>query len=1260
MSFKFRWICDLLQEVEENRVNKIASRSRAYDPDRKVIEQWFRRHDTRIPRKGPDAVAFLSSLFPQKRVDRVYEMQEANVSTTFGRCLQLSTTRKEQLNRWRTMGVRDVASCIELVMHETEFPDPPPGFEVTLEEIDYVLEQIAAGAKYSSPEVRDKKEHNIDPKKILGSIIRRLKGWQAKWLARIILKDFRTVTLDERFAMLQYHFLLPELLRIQNSFPSVVARLEEIEGLRIPHRCLKEDLQKFRDKAAAQLAPTIGLYIRRPVYEKARSVKHCCDLAASRRVSLERKYDGEYCQIHINTLFDKPLKNPTIQIFSKSGKDSTKDRERLRDALKRGLRLWQQDCKIKERCILEGELLVFNDRKRDIQPFDKIRKHVPRSGRYLGTALDSPNYDEEHLMIMFYDILLWDEKICIYEPHNVRRSLLHQLITIIPGHAEIGTRQTINFNSGKAAKQLRDAFAKSITDRWEGFVLKGCDDPYYPALKSVERFPRPIKLKKDYIAGLGDIVDFVVIGGRYDAKDVDAIRDYFPGRIWWTSFYITCLDNKDAHIKYGQKPKFKVIGLVGKHNVTKEDFIALNQLGDFERVDLPSKEISEHFDVDEGPFSVRPMASLFKKPFVLEMTGSGFEKPQNANFWSLRFPRSSRLHLDRSFEDATTFQELQILADAAGKVADHESQSDKNWIEKLEIAERRKAYLVDKSQSSSPGKSAQTTPLSLGSVVTRPNTWAESSSPSPMVRMDSSEMRKDEFRRPGGYVETTSPTVRRLPPKTLSKKRKDSPFESTLPTKRIRASPPILKRSRIAPTAEIIDTMTSVGGAPLQEIDNLAICRQKKWSSSSVSLVPAEKNRLDLKSTLSQSKFQPLGGEASTARDQTEEKLIKTRADSNSVIVKVSACRSISGAALGHGQVQENQKNQANVSSVSRGSPEPIPTPPIFSAEDRTSLPDKTETSNLQTIPFQPQTPPPTNPISTRTSSIYVDFNPPLAIQPHPSIPFSIAPPLAELPSNRGFHNLLKSSHLSFTYSRSHFLDSICGTSPATSDHIDNPKVTAIALVRAAIPQDVAKMIKHLQHELEEKRESGHLNCATGQVLFLDWTILRAWPSFCGMVDAETMRRSIKLCFAGRVVWGWKEEQPQPQLRSSKTGMKTRKRRKLENGRKALHTESEYEGTAYDPLQRRYITSSSSSPPPHLARGRDKITAVNATTVSKEGKMLHEAMTRDAEEKGQAAESTERRKRRREGEDAYEGRDMCTKKRRFFRDLDELDGDLSS
>jgi len=97
-----------------------------------------------------------------------------------------------------------------------------------------------------------------------------------------------------------------------------------------------------------------------------------------------------------------------------------------------------------------------------------------------------------------------DDVVCVKEPHDKRRQCLYSLVEPSPGRAEIGRREEIDFAAAQAAEFLEQAFARPLAPRWKGLRLKGYNDPYYCFSTNC----RPLKLKKDYILGLGDTVDF--------------------------------------------------------------------------------------------------------------------------------------------------------------------------------------------------------------------------------------------------------------------------------------------------------------------------------------------------------------------------------------------------------------------------------------------------------------------------------------------------------------------------------------------------------------------------------------------------------------------------------------------------------------------------------------------------------------------------------------------------------------------------------
>ncbi len=130
--------------------------------------------------------------------------------------------------------------------------------------------------------------------------------------------------------MRQFHFLLPDLLSLQNSFEAAVNLLNEPTIRSMPFRVARDTNNISRKITATEVKPQIGVMISWPPHEKTRSIKHCCQLANLRRINVERKYNDEYYQIHI----DINKAGHRIKIFSKSGKDSTVDRIKLHPAVR--------------------------------------------------------------------------------------------------------------------------------------------------------------------------------------------------------------------------------------------------------------------------------------------------------------------------------------------------------------------------------------------------------------------------------------------------------------------------------------------------------------------------------------------------------------------------------------------------------------------------------------------------------------------------------------------------------------------------------------------------------------------------------------------------------------------------------------------------------------------------------------------------------------------------------------------------------------
>lgn len=732
MPFKFRHLCELLQALDDHSQPQPNGRRKGNVSQTSIIVSWFKKYQDQIPRHGESAVAFLSSLFPERRADRVYNVQEARLERVVGRSLALGTTRLTRLRSWKTDGGGDFAQMTQTVMGEAEFDRPKPEHEVTLDEIDKAFDCVAAWYQGSSPELRRRVQNPVAADQAFPPILRRLQSVEAKWLIRMFFKNYSPVILPEALVMHHHHLLLSNVLCFQNTFRAAIDFLDKLQSSQRHHGPQDRNYPlDLKAEAARYLKPQVGVMIQRPAYDKARSLQHCCNMAARKRMSIERKYDGEYCQVHVEL-----SKSNAIQIFSKSGKDSTQDRVRLLGVIETALKLKTKDCLVKKHCILEGELVIWHEKEKKIQAFDKIRKHVTRNGRFIGIEQDSPRDLAEKPMIIFYDLLVLDDIVCLHESLEQRRSRLRSLIRRQPGQADVGYREKINFASADAKALLRRAFVKAMSRGWEGFVLKGCGDPYF----SLDGSARCIKLKKDYLPGLGDVADLIVVGARKGVRD--GARSY-ANELRWNIFYLACLENAEGVRRFDQPPKFRIVGTVNpaRSTVSLDRARLFNQLGQFQEVPYSPNCADIQVILD---LKVEPPSVLFKQPFVVEALGSGFEKPQGVAYHTLRFPRISKIHDDRAWSETTSFDELQELAqESLSRLSKQEWPEEAAWLKRLLKAEPESPYVDEYS----PGGCSNKESRSCTNTNTETNTTTTSrpSERSPLlVRVDTQDLTFDQ------------------------------------------------------------------------------------------------------------------------------------------------------------------------------------------------------------------------------------------------------------------------------------------------------------------------------------------------------------------------------------------------------------------------------------------------------------------------------------------------------------------------------------
>ncbi|KAK5956428.1 hypothetical protein OHC33_003005 [Knufia fluminis] len=544
----FSDICDPLEQL--------SSFPSAYQTEA-ITKEWFGRHVDRL-QLSTESLALLSCVMPARRYDRVYGLGEKRIARIAAKAKEIGTSRQRELERMRKEENLDYATAVMKAVEECGAQNSSRA-SLTITELDHTLDQVAAWCDFSDVKLR-KRYPQLDRASLssqLTSMFQRMSSLEVKWVMRLLLKDLTPAIVPQELMVELVHPSLPSVLSMLDSFPEALSHLQERDSTWLGQ--------------TRPMVPQAGTRVSLPLFKKARSIKHGHSLMRGQEVSVERKYDGEYCQVHLWQ--DSNSRKPVIQLFSKSGRDSTRDRDPILPTIRKYFGAGRSADRVQKHCILVGELVVWNDVDRKIMPFYKIRRHVTRAGRRLGCQRDSSTDPDEHLMIVFHDILLWDDHICIYETYRQRRQHLQKLVQPVPGRAAIGQQVVLDFTAARGTSALACEMAYALSQRWEGLVLKACGDPYIDVDGRVTQY---VKAKKDYIPGLGDSVDLLVIGGRCDPVVVAGLA-LVPST--WTTFFLACpyVDRENGGIEVS--PSFHIVGTVSRPSISMSDIQFLNAHG---------------------------------------------------------------------------------------------------------------------------------------------------------------------------------------------------------------------------------------------------------------------------------------------------------------------------------------------------------------------------------------------------------------------------------------------------------------------------------------------------------------------------------------------------------------------------------------------------------------------------------------------------------------------------------------------------------
>ncbi|KAI9442212.1 DNA ligase [Lactarius indigo] len=428
-------------------------------------------------------------------------------------------------------------------------------------------------------------------------------------------------------------------------------------------------LEAGLDGLAERVPLTVGIPLQPALGSPMRSLDDVYDRIGGQPFTAEFKYDGQRVQIHAVKVGDGKL---SVNLFSRHLEDMT---EKYPDVVYLVHHFFATSQEMSS-FIVDAEIVAIDISGDSLKSFQELSNRHRKDVRLHEIKVS--------VCVYAFDLMYLNGQSLLKEPFRSRRKLLRTYFSAVRpdqiGAARFDHVESCESEEGRRA--IEEFWSRAVDSRCEGLMIKLLDhgevlEATRPKTDTPRKQPLPatyepdmrtsawLKLKKDYVAGLGDTLDVVPIGAWHG-----------NGRKaqWWSPFVAVCKCMSGFSDSFYRSMK-------DRYSKDSENCSKLPLWGDVEAggtITLwllgysPSVYFRPHevWEIRGADVTLSPV-SVAAKGLVSENRGL-----------SLRFPRFVRIREDKSVDDASSTEFLAgMYREQQGRGTVHGSTDDGQLVD---------------------------------------------------------------------------------------------------------------------------------------------------------------------------------------------------------------------------------------------------------------------------------------------------------------------------------------------------------------------------------------------------------------------------------------------------------------------------------------------------------------------------------------------------------------------------------------------------